>query len=424
MPNDFSKEQKVQFDNMLMGFSDNLVLSNLVETYEMTALDAERTNEEIWRPAKYIGLSNDGPDATGNFHDYTQLAVPGRLGFDKHAAFQLTSKQERDPSQFARIMKSTHEQLASDVNVAIMDTASLLGSLVVKRTVAATGYDDIAQADAIMNDIGVSMFDRFQALSTRDYNNMANQQPRLASMDVTKTRSAYEKSFIGEISNFQTHKLDYANILPAAAATSVTINGANQFYTPVARSTATTGEQALVDNRFQDLAVTVGSGLIAVGDCFTVAGVNSVHRQTRRTTGQLSTHRVVALLAGAGATGSIRITPPFISNGGGTDAEAMYQNVTATPADGAAVTFLNTVTTSVNPFWHKEAIELIPGTTGIRGGDDSVAVMRGTTPQGLELVTTKQFQIKPRNWLIRTDIVFGTLMNATDQAGLILFGQT
>ena len=140
------------------------------------------------------------------------------------------------------------------------------------------------------------------------------------------------------LANFDTYKLDYAYSLAAATATNVTVNGANQYYTPQATSTASTGETSNVDNRYQTLAITA-TGTLAAGDCFTIAGVNSVHMITKQDTGELKTFRVIT----GGGTGNVVISPPIISGDGGTDAELQYQNVSATPANGAAITFLNTV---------------------------------------------------------------------------------
>jgi hypothetical protein len=88
----------------------------------------------------------------------------------------------------------------------------------------------------------------------------------------------------------------------------------------------------------------VTTSTVKVGDAFTIAGVNSVHHISKQDTGQLKTFRITRIVTGAGGTGTVEIEPPIISAGGGTRAEAEYKNVSATPANGAAITFLNTVT--------------------------------------------------------------------------------
>ena len=165
--------------------------------------------------------------------------------------------------------------------------------------------------------------------------------------------------------------------LTAAAGVTVTVNGANQYYTPKAVSVATTGETANVDNRFQNIAITVSSGTVKVGDAFTIASVNACHHITKADTGQLKTFRITGIVTGAGGTGTVQISPPIISAQGLTDAELAYQNVTATPANSAAITWLNTSAGYMNPFWQKDALELIPGHYAVPE-DAGTAVMRAS----------------------------------------------
>jgi hypothetical protein len=384
----------------------------------------ERTNDVIWRPQPYIAQSFDGLDQTSNFKDYTQLSVPASIGFKKSVPWKLSATELRDALQEGRLADSAKQKLASDVNVAIMNVAASSGTLVVKRTVAATGYDDVAQCDAIMNEQGIQTFDRYIALSTRDYNNMAgNLAAATRSFGNAKSDKAYERSYVGMIAGFETYKLDYANRLTAAAGVTVTVNGANQYYTPKATSTAATGETANVDNRYQSLTIAVTSGTVKVGDCFTIAGVNSVHHITKQDTGQLKTFRVTAIVSGAGGSGVVQISPPIISGGGSTDAELQYKNVTAAPANGAAITFLNTAAANVNPFWQKDALEILPGRYAVPT-DGGLAVMRASTDQGVELVMTKSTDINTLQSKFRVDCMFGVVNKQPQMSGIMLFSQT
>ena len=237
-----------------------------------------------------------------------------------------------------------------------------------------------------------------------------------------KPLTAYDKAYIGEAAGFELLKLDYANRLTAAAGVGVTINGAGQYYTPAATSTGSGGEVNNVDNRYQNLAVTVTSGTIKVGDCFTIADVESVHLITKQATGQAKTFRVTGIVSGGGGTGTIQISPPIISNGGSTDAEEQYQNVSATPANGAALTFLNTADASINPFWHKSALEILPGNYVV-DPNSGVDVMRGSTDQGFELVMQKQYDINTMTHKYRMDILFGVVNLQPEMTGIQLFDQ-
>lgn len=420
MANSFSKEERVAFELLLEGFQDALVLSRNVSIYSTDSVTMERSLDTIWRPQPYIAQSFNGTDMTANFKDYTQLSVPATLGFSKSVPFQLTAKQLRDALQEQRLGESAKQKLASDINVAVMNVAAQQGSLVVKRTTAAAGFDDVALCEAIMNEQGVPGFDRYLALSTRDYNGMASNLAGRQTMQ-GKPVTAYEKAYVGTVASFETFKMDYANRSAAAAGGgSLTIDTrttASNYYTPKATTTAVSGEVGNVDNRFQTITISSTTG-VAAGDCFTISGVNAVHHITKGDTGQLKTFRVVSVPSAT----TLVVTPPIISNQGATDAEAEYQNVTVTPSATASIVFLNTTSAYANPFWHKDAIEILPGRYAVPT-DAGTAVMRASTDQGIELVMQKFYDINTMTTKYRIDTLFGVVNKAPEQSGIILFGQ-
>ncbi len=418
MSNSFSKEERVAFEDMLEGFQDQLVLSKLVNKYRMSDVEAERSNNTIWRPMPYIATSYDGMDQTGNFKDKTQLSVPATIGYKKSSPWILDAQELRDQLQENRLGDAAKQKLASDINLAVSKVASLQGTLVVKRTGAATGFDDVALADAIMNEQGIPMNDRRIALATRDYNSMAGDLAKRQNV-VGKVQTAYDRAYIGDVAGFDAFKLDYSERLGAATATGVTIGAANQFYVPKATSTAATGEVGNVDNRYQTITVAVTGGALKEGDAFTITGVESVHQITKQATGQLKTFRVVKVNSAT----SIVISPPIVSAQGATEAEKQYQNVSATPANGAVITMLNTATAYANPFWHRDAIELIPARYAVPT-NAGAAVLRATTDQGIELVFQKQYDINTMKTKYRLDTMFGVVMVNPEMAGIELFNQT
>jgi hypothetical protein len=294
----------------------------------------------------------------------------------------------------------------------------------VKRTTAATGFDDVAQCEAVFNETGVPMGERFLGLNTRDYNGMANNLATRQTM-AGRPEVAYGKALVGrDIAGFDILKMDTAYRQAARTATGVTING-TQRYVPAATTTAGTGQRDNVDNRYMNLNVTVTSGTIQVGDCFTITGVNNVHQITKVDTGQLKTFRVTAIVSGGGGTGTIQISPPIISaDSSPTQSEIQYKNVSAAAANGVSMTFLNTVSTLVNPFWRREALELIPGTVEY-DPQAGWAVVNGTTDKnGMKVTMLKQGDINTGLVKYRLDCKFGVVLKAPEQSGIMLFGQT
>lgn len=420
MSNSFSKEERVAFEDLLEGFDDQLVLSRAVSRYQTGDADMERSSDVIWRPQPYIAQSYDGMDQTPNFNDSTQLSVPATLGFSKSSPWIMDAKELRDALQENRLGEAAKQKLASDINVAIMNVAANQGTLVVKVTAAASGYNDMALADSLMNEQGVPNYERAAALSSRDYNSMAGNLAARQTMQ-GKPTTAYEKSYVGDVAGFETYKLDYANRLAAAAGggalTIDTTAGAND-YVPRATSVAATGERSNVDNRYQTVTISATTN-VAAGDCFTIAGVNAVHHITKGDTGQLKTFRVISVDSATTMT----ISPPIIGAQGGSDAEEQYKNVEITPSATAAIVFLNTVAASVNPFWQRDALEILPGRYAVPENAGS-AVMRGTTDQGIEVVMQKFYDINTMKIKYRCDVLFGVVNKQPEMSGILLFNQT
>jgi len=235
-----------------------------------------------------------------------------------------------------------------------------------------------------------------------------------------KVSKAYDSSYVGPVAGFSTFKLDYARALALAAGGAITINtlvaGAN-FYAPQARQVAGTGEGSNVDNRTQVVTVSATAN-VKEGDAFTIANCWAVHQITKQSTGQLKTFRVVRIVTGT----TMEITPPITSNQGGTESEEQYQNCVFTAtANNAAITWLNTATAATNPFWQKGAIEIIPGRYAVP--DAGVAIMRGTTDQGIEVVMQKQYDINTMVTKYRLDTLFGVANKAPEMSGIMMFSQ-
>jgi hypothetical protein len=424
MANGFSKEEVVAFDQLLEGFQDALVMSKNVSIYRTDQTMMERTNDTIWRPQPYIAVTYSGSDATSNFGDYTQLAVPSTISTQRHAAWQFTAKEMRDALQENRISNSAEQRLASDINQSVIDQASYYGGIFIKRAAAATGFDDVAQIEAAFNETGVQFEDRKLVLSTRDYNGMASDlQKNTRSFGDPISNEALRRASVGMVASFDTYKADYLRRKAAAAGggslTIDTRDAAVNYLVPKATSTAATGETNNVDNRFQTITISSTTSVVA-GDAFTIAAVNRVHLITKEDTGQPMTFRVVSVPSGT----TLVITPPIISNQVAGAASAQYQNcVVNTKSATSAITFLNTVAGYMNPFWQKDAIEILPGRLAVPN-DSGAAVMRATTDNGVEVVMQKQFDINTQKTKFRVDTLYGVVNKQPSMSGVVMFSQT
>jgi hypothetical protein len=147
-------------------------------------------------------------------------------------------------------------------------------------------------------------------------------------------------------------------------------------------------------------------------------GVNSVNAISKQDTGQLQTFRVIS----KPSAGVIRVAPAIISAQGATDAEREYQNVSATPANGAALTWLNTVDAPLNPFFLREALELIPGSFAV-DPQDGWETLQATTELGLAITYTRQGEINDLSVKTRWEVDFGANLLNPLLAGDLAFNQ-
>jgi hypothetical protein len=424
MANAFNKEERVAFENLLEGFQDALTMSRNVSVYNTDQTMMERTNNTIWRPQPYIAqsfASQAGVSISSNYKDFTQLSVPSNIGFARTSAWTLNALELRDALQEGRLGVAAKQKLASDINLAVMNLAASQSTLVVPVSGAAGDYDDVALCDSIMNEQGIAPESRYLALSSRDYNGLAgNLAVATRSFGNAKSDKAYEKNYVGMVAGFETYKLDHSNRIAVAAGGATTINTGNgsQEYLPEATSTSV-GGQINVDNRFQTVTVSNTVG-VAAGDCFTIDGVEAVHHITKQSTGQLKTFRVIAISSGT----TMVISPPIIAAATApTDAALQYQNCKiVTGASAAPINWLNTGASNINPFWSKDAIEILPGRYAVPA-DAGAAVMRASTDQGIELVMQKFYDIDTMVTKYRLDTLYGVVNKQPEMTGILIFNQ-
>lgn len=424
MANDFSKEERVAFDEVLMAWNDELAMSRLVKIYKTPQTQMARSGDVIWRPKPYVMPSYDGLDQSSNFTARTQLSVPSSIDINKSAPFLLSPTELRDQLQEKRLGEGARQKLSSDINRSVLDAVALQGSLFVKRSAASVGNDDVAQVAALMNETGVPLSKRRLCYNTRDYLGAANDLSKASrSLDNETSVQALREAFVGRLSGIDTYQLDYSSRKVAAAGggalTLSTLAAGVNVYVPAARSNAATGQGSNLDNRFQTVTLTSTASVVA-GDFFTIANVFAVHPITKVSTGVLKTFKVISI---ASATTMV-ITPPMITAQGGSIAEIQYQNCAVETASGtAAIVFLNTVTAQQNHFFVEGCIEMLPGRLEIPT-DSGLSVMRGSTDQGLELVMSKQSGIDALNTKYRFDAFWGVVVLDTEMCGSMMFSQT
>jgi len=160
---------------------------------------------------------------------------------------------------------------------------------------------------------------------------------------------AYRKARLGNIGGVETFKSQQvrAHTVGAHGGTPL-VDGANQNVTYAASKA--TGTQTLITDGWATGQV------LRKGDVFTIAGVFAVNPNTKDTLNHLQQFTIVEDVttnASAGSDTNLTIYPAMVTSG-------PYQNVSAAPANNAAITYLGTAGSSYrqNLVFHKNAFTL------------------------------------------------------------------
>jgi hypothetical protein len=422
MPSSFPYVVKAAFDDVVESFEDALTYGNLATKIDLgDAQEQVFSRDKVWIPQPMIGSSYDGFDQTSNFDGLTQLWVPAQVGFHKSSPKSLSAKAMRNKMAIDMYAGEVKTKLASDVNKAIRNRVALEGSIFTKRTVAPTGSADLFLSSAQMTEVGVPAGERVAMIGIRNAIGMLSNVSDRAYMGDLSKQAYQDAKLSARIAGFNVYEDDQPIRLAPAAGGATTVNGANQYWEPAATTIQTDGTENNRDNRYSQLVVTAAAiGSVKAGDAFTITGVNSVHMISKQDTGQLQTFRVISVNT---STNTLTVAPAIISNGGNTIGGREYQNVSATPANGAAITWLNTTLAEVSPFFLKSAVGLLPGTFEVEP-EDGWEVMQATTPKlGLRIICTKQGAINDLSTKMRWDIDFGTVLTQPQFAGAMMFNQ-
>jgi hypothetical protein len=195
--------------------------------------------------------------------------------------------------------------------------------------------------------------------------------------DTTQIKRQYNEGIMGRTAGFEFAENTLIPAFTRGAGAGYTVNGAGQ-----------TGNTLIVQS---------GSGAINVGDTFTIAGVYRVHPETKVSTGALQSF-VVTAAAASGAT-SLTISPA-ISVSGGT------QNVTASPANSAAITFDLTASSTVGQSlaYHKDAFAFASADLMM---PDGVVFAARKVMEGISMRIVRQYDINTDRIPARVDVLYG-----------------
>lgn len=275
----------------------------------------------------------------------TTITVDKRKGIDFKFTSQDLTLKISDLSE--RVIKPAMVQLANQIDTDLMALYANIPSWVGTPASPINSYADFAKAPERLDEYAVPD-ERCAVLSPADHWGLLGSQTALYMQDVAK--GAYRKGALGMIGGVDTYMSQNVptHTVGAHGGTPL-VDGASQ--NSAYADVKDTGTQTLVTDGW------TASKALKAGDVFTIADVYAVNPVTKATLGFLKQFVVTAdvtTASNAANDTNLTIRPAIISSGA-------FKNVSAAPADNAAITYMGTASTGYrqNLVFHKNAFALV-----------------------------------------------------------------
>lgn len=244
---------------------------------------------------------------------------------------------------------------------------------------------DALNARTILSNHLAPSTDRYALVNTQQNVDVVNGTSTLFN-NQTEIGRQYKEGYMGRAAGFDWFESTTAPRFFAGAGTGYLVNGANQ-----------SSPTPLVPGASQTLIVDTGTGQIAAGSIFTMAGVFEVNPETKASNGKLRQFTVLATNA-TNAT-QLTIAPAIVTSGA-------KQNVTAAPADNAPINILSTASNNYDQglFFQKDAFTLVTVDLEMPNGVDWKA---RETMDGVSMRLVRDWDIINDEWVTRLDILPG-----------------
>lgn len=373
-PSLISKETLVMLEN-------NLVAAGKVNRQFENQFVKIGSTLTVRKPNRFKVTSGPGL----SIQDVVEPSVSITISNQKHVDFQFSNQElTLVIEEFSeRYLKPAAAELANQLDYDVISNfTSVFNEVGTPGTIPAN-FAALGAVGQRMDEGGVPQDGRTLMLNPAAYWSLAN---GLTGLFVQSVSEPALKGFLAKIANFEIYlDQNVQNQTVGAYAGTPVVNGAGQ----TGSSLITNGWTASI------------SGLLNVGDVFTVAGVFAVNPKSRQSTGSLQNFVVTAAAASDGSGNStLSIYPAIVTSGA-------YQTVSNSPATGASITVKGTASTSYaqNLGFVKDAFGLVTVPLELPEGVDFKARQEY---KGISMAIIRAFDIQNYVFPCRIDILYGT----------------
>lgn len=373
-PSIISKETLVMLEN-------NLVAAGKVNRKFEDQFVKIGSTLTIRKPNRFKVVSGPGLQIQDVVEPSTSITISNQ----KHVDFQFSSQElTLVIEEFSeRYLKPAASELASQLDYDVISNFNQLFNVVGTPGTIPANFAALGAVGQRMDEGAVPQDERTLILNPAAYWSLAN---GLIGLYVQSVSEPALKGFLAKIANFSIYMdQNVQSQTVGAYAGTPTVSGAGQ----TGSSLLTAGWTASIAN------------LLNVGDVFTVAGVYAVNPKSRQSTGSLQQFVVTAAASSNGSgNATLSIYPPITTTGA-------YQTVTASPANGAAITVVGTASTSYaqNVAFVRDTFGLVTVPIELPDGVDFKA---RETYKGVSLRIIRAYDVNSDVTPCRVDMLYGT----------------
>jgi hypothetical protein len=411
------KTVEVLFEKTKETYEDQMQLVDLIMRMQPDGASLQNAGNVIWQPVQQHRPILEGWDLSGQEQDIIEETFPSILGEPQNDFIKQRADNMRDLRFWERAGERSGKQQVTELNKRIASVVALQGSKFY-RSDATSGYDFIAEGQALLNETQQAHDLRCYVLNDRDTLKFGKD---LAARQTLQGRpeEVWSMGQIGKnIAEFDIYTGSYLPNLVGGASPAATVTG-NQTFAPEAGSVDTlTGIVTNVDYRSAVIPVSA-SASYNVGDKVTIGAIESVGLADKNSTGQLMTFTIVAKPTGT----SLTISPkPIAADDTALSAlEKAYANVDTTISNADVVARLNIdASAKTNLFWDKSAIEVIGGTipAELFSEFDGMKVISDTMSNGQVMYLVYDGNIADMSFRYRLFTWYGITMCNPQNAGV------
>jgi hypothetical protein len=415
------KVAEVLFEKAKESYEQQMDMLALTDFHEPDPAKMQNGGNFYWTPVQQHAPVISGWDLTGSETGIIEETYPSLLGTPSNDFVQMRADDLRTQRFWERRGEESGKRQATELNKLIATAIKTQGSLFY-RSDEASGYDFIAEAQAIMNERQKFESRRIFMLNDRDTLRFASD---LAGRQTLQGRpeGAWAKGQIGtNIAGFDIFTGSFLPNITGGADPAVTVTGNQAFVPSGGTVNATTGVVTNVDYREASLVVN-DSSLVSVGDKFTLensgTAIQSIGLADKTASGQAMTFTVIEITDGT----HIKIYPKPIAadQAAITTLEAAYANINTAILNAATLTRLNIdATKKANLFWDKSAIEVIGGTipAELFKQYDGMKVISDTLSNGLKMYIVYDGNIATMNFRFRIFVWYGITVADPSNCGV------